>query len=143
MRQKGIMIMANYTAYFRSNYFAVKDVAQFQQFCDEFQLEMITKTDAAQTLYGFLNQGNEGGLPTSRYDEATQDWEDADLLSMLATHLAEDYVAIVMEVGFEKMRYLVGEAHAVNAKGDIISVELDEIYERAASLGQKGTRCAE
>lgn len=135
--------MANYTAYFRSNYFAVKDVAQFQQFCDEFQLEMITKTTDDETLYGFLDQSNEGGIPTTRYHEATQDWEEADLLSMLATHLVDDYVAIVMEVGFEKMRYLVGEAHAVNAKGEIISVELDEIYERSASLGRKGTSCAE
>ena len=135
--------MANYTVYFRSNYFAVKDVAQFQSFCDEFQLELITKRDASEPLYGFLNQGNEGGLPTARYDEVTQDWEDADLLRTLATHLVEDYVAIVMEVGFEKMRYLVGEAHAVNAKGEIINVELDEIYGRAASLGRKGTSCAE
>ncbi|MBL8206012.1 MAG: hypothetical protein JNM09_17380 [Blastocatellia bacterium] len=135
--------MANYTAYFRSNYFAVKDVAQFRQFCDEFQLEMITQTDADQTLYGILDQGNESGIPTSCYHEATQDWEDTDFLSALATHLVEDYVAIVMEVGFEKMRYLVGEAHAVNAKGEIISVELDEIYERSASLGRKRTSCAE
>lgn len=135
--------MANYTAYFRSNYFAVKDVAQFQQFCDEFQLEMITKTDDGETLYGFLDQGNEGGIPATLFNEATQDWEDADLLTALAAHLVEDYVAIVMEVGFEKMRYLVGEAHAVNAKGDIISVELDEIYERSAVLGRKGTGCAE
>lgn len=135
--------MANYTAYFRSNYFAVKDVAQFQAFCAAFQLEMITDTENNQTLYGFLNEGNEGGIPATRYNEATDDWEEVDLLGELAAHLVEDYVAIVMEVGFEKMRYLIGMAHAVNAKGERMEVDLDEIYERSAVLGRKGTSCSE
>lgn len=132
--------MANYTAYFRSNYFAVKDVAQFQTFCTEFNCTMITNIEGAQTLYGFY--GDDGGIPVTRYNEEKQDWEEADLLSALASHLTDDYVAIVMEVGFEKMRYLLGEAHAVNAKGKMLSVELDEIYERSASLGRKGTSCS-
>ncbi|MBS1808813.1 MAG: hypothetical protein JST84_11520 [Acidobacteria bacterium] len=135
--------MANYTAYFRSNYFAVKDVAQFQAFCAAFQLEMITDTENNQTLYGFLNEGNEGGIPVTRYNEATDDWEEVDLLGELAAHLMEDYVAIVMEVGFEKMRYLIGMAHAVNAAGERMEVDLDEIYERSAVLGRKGTSCSE
>jgi len=134
--------MANYTAYFRSNYVAVKDAAQFQAFCAAFQLEMITTTENNQTLYGFLNEGNEGGLPVTRYNEATDDWEEVDFMSELAAHLTDDYVAIVMEVGYEKMRYLSGEAHAVNAKGEMISVDLDEIYERSATLGRKGTNCS-
>ena len=134
--------MANYTAYFRSNYFGVKDVAQFQAFCAAFQLEMITTTENNQTLYGFLNEDNEGGIPVTRYHEVTDDWEEADFMSELAAHLMDDYVAIVMEVGYEKMRYLSGIAHAVNAKGEMMSVELDEIYERSAPLGRKGTNCS-
>lgn len=134
--------MANYTAYFRSNYFAVKDVAQFQTFCTAFQLELITTTEDNQTLYGFLNEDSEGGIPVTRFREATDDGEEADFMSELAAHLLDDYVAIVMEIGYEKMRYLSGSAYAVNAKGEMMSVELDEIYERSASLGRKGTSCS-
>lgn len=135
--------MANYTAYFRSNYFAVKDVARFQAFCHAFQLELVTTTENSQTLYGFLNERNEGGLPVTRYNEATDDWEEADLMGELATHLVDGYVAIVMEVGFEKMRYLIGMGYAVNARGEMMEVDLDEIYERSAVLGRKGTSCSE
>lgn len=134
--------MANYTAVFRSNYFAVKDVAQFQSFCEEFQLELITNAEGNETLYGFLPQNHEGGIPVTRYNEATDEWEEADLLATLATHLAEGYVAIVMEVGFEKLRYLIGVAHAVNAAGEMIAVDLDEIYKRASTLGSVCTSCS-
>lgn len=133
--------MANYTAYFRSNYFAVKDVAQFQAFCAAFQLEMITKTENNQTLYGFLNEGNEAGIPVTRYNEATDDWEEAEFMGELAAHLTDGYVAIVMEVGWEKLRYLIGVAHAVNAAGEMLDVDLDEIYARVAALGPHRTSC--
>jgi hypothetical protein len=133
--------MANYTAYFRSNYFAVKDVAQFQAFCAAFQLEMIRDTENNQTLYGFLNEGNESGLPATRYNEATDDWEEVDFMCELAAHLTDGYVAIVMEVGYEKMRYLIGVARAVNAAGEMVEVDLDEIYARAAALGPRRTSC--
>lgn len=132
--------MADYTAYFRSNYFAVKDAGGFQFFCAEFNCAMMTKIEGEQTLYGFY--GNDHGIPVTRYNEEKQSWEEADLLSALADHLTDDYVAIVMEVGFEKMRYLIGEAHAVNAAGEIASLDLDEIYERAAALGSKRTHCS-
>lgn len=133
--------MANYTAFFRSNYFAVKDVAQFQRFCQEFQMEMISDTEQDETLYGFLGPEHESGIPVTRYNETTDEWEEADWLAILATHLADDYVAIVMEVGYEKLRYLIGVAHAVNAAGEMVDVDLDEIYSRAASLGQHRTSC--
>lgn len=133
--------MANYTANFRSNYFAVKDVAQFQVFCTAFQLEMITDIENNQTLYSFLNEGNESGIPATRYNEVIDDWEEIDFMNELATHLMDGYVAIVMEVGYEKLCYLIGVAHAVNAAGEVIEVDLDEIYPRAAALGLHRTSC--
>lgn len=133
--------MANYTAWFRSNYFAVKDAAHFKQYCDAFRLTMITQVEANQTLYGFLNEEHEGGIPITRYNAAIDDWEEVDMFAALATHLVADHVAIVIEVGFEKLRYLVGKAYAVNATGKMIEVNIDEIYARAAALGQYRTSC--
>ncbi|MFN7931015.1 MAG: hypothetical protein U0Y68_24430 [Blastocatellia bacterium] len=133
--------MANYTANFRSNYFAVKNVAQFQAFCTAFQLEMITGLENNQTLYGFLNGGNESGLPATRYNDVIDDWEEVDFMNELATHLLDGHVAIVMEVGYEKLRYLIGVAQAVNAAGEMMEVDLEEIYMRAAALGLHRTSC--
>jgi hypothetical protein len=39
-------------------------------------------------------------------------------------------VAVVMEVGSEKMRYLIGYAAAVDARGRRIQIALSDIYRR-------------
>lgn len=134
--------MANYTATFRSNYFAVKDAELFKIFCDEFSLEMITKSEGDVALYGFLNKGNEAGIPLTRYNEGSGEWEGVDFLSLLAEHLAPDYVAVVMEIGSEKMRYLIGEAYAINSKGQSVTLTLGAIYNRVAALGSIWTDCS-
>ena len=43
-----------------------------------------------------------------------------------------DSVAVLQEVGHEKLRYLVGVALAVNADGEILKVSLDDLYPRIA-----------
>jgi hypothetical protein len=134
--------MANYTATFRSNYFVVKDAEQFNQFCDEFNLEMITKSEGGGTLHGFLNKGNEAGIPLTHLNKESGEWEGVDFLALLAEHLMPDYVAVVMEVGSENLRYLIGEAYAVNSEGENVSLTLDEIYQRAAALGSTCTNCS-
>lgn len=134
--------MANYTAIFRSNYFAVKDAEQFNKFCDEFKLEMITKSEGDDTLHGFLNKGNEAGIPLTRLNNESGEWEGVDFLTLLAEHLMPDYVAVVMEIGSEDLRYLIGEAYAVNSEGQNVTLTLGEIYDRAAALGSNCTDCS-
>ncbi|MGE0131508.1 MAG: hypothetical protein AB7U82_25785 [Blastocatellales bacterium] len=134
--------MANYTATFRSNYFAVKDVELFKKFCEEFSLEMITKSEGDVVLYGFLNSGNEAGIPLTRHNDESGEWDGVDFLSLLAEHLAPDYVAVVMEIGSEKMRYLIGEAYAINSEGQSVTLTLGEIYNRTAELGSVCTDCS-
>lgn len=50
-------------------------------------------------------------------------------------------MAIVREIGYEKMRYLVGYTVAVNAAGESLEVSLDDIYEAAKRLGKHITAC--
>jgi hypothetical protein len=95
-QSKRVAIMAEYTATFRSNYFAVKDPDKFRAFCELFGLEMITRTDEEISLYGFLNKGNESGIPFARYDQKAEDWELVDLIGILAEHLMPDYVAVIL-----------------------------------------------
>jgi hypothetical protein len=134
--------MAEYTATFRLNYFAVKDPDKFRAFCESFDLEMIMKTEEGIPLYGFLNKGNESGIPFARYDQKADDWELVDLIGILAEHLMPDYVAVIIELGYEEMRYLVGEAYAVNSRGETAVLNPNEIYQRAGKLGKICNPCS-
>jgi hypothetical protein len=58
--------------------------------------------------------------------------EELDLVSELSDHLVPGQVAILLEVGAEKLRYLTGQAIAVNAQGQITDLPLNDIYRKAA-----------
>lgn len=125
--------MANYIAYFRSSYFKVKDVDQFKKFCDDYGLEFITDEDKEHgTLYGFL-QGDmsEGGIPNWIYDEDLDETVDVDFAQELAQHLAEGWAAEVREIGYEKMRYLIGFTMIVAWDGSVQTLSLDDIHSHA------------
>ncbi|RMH32061.1 MAG: hypothetical protein D6690_14510 [Nitrospirae bacterium] len=124
--------MANYIALCRSNYFAVRNPDDFRQFCQDWGLGCISKkdTDTAQELFGFVN--NDGGIPAFRYDSKTNDFVEDTLFEHLAGHIQPGWVAIVQEVGFEKLRYLVGYAVAVSCDGELETVALSNIYALAA-----------
>lgn len=120
--------MANWYGTARSNYFHVKDNAAFLIWADACNLDSFQDKEGRYAIAALSDQG----WPSSYIDEHGEDF-DLDLPMELATHLADGEVAILMEVGNEKLRYLTGYAVAVNSKGDIISVGLDEIYKKAAT----------
>lgn len=134
--------MANYVPFMRSNYFDVKDAAAFQAFCTKWDVELTRGggEEGKSTLYGFLANG-EMGLPPCYWDAAQHDFVEGEFVKELATHLADGWVAVIREVGYEKYRYLVGFTVAVNSKGEILEITLDEIYAKAKSLGSHVTRC--
>jgi hypothetical protein len=130
--------MANYYGKVRTNYFAVKDPEAFREEIAKYPVELITReTENGELLFGFLDT-DEGGLPVSTYDENDEDidiiWED-----VFERHLADEWVAIVMEVGSEKHRYFQGFASAYNNKGEFRSISLDDIYDVAKYLGENLT----
>jgi len=131
--------MANYVACVRSNYFDVKDAAAFEAFCKKWNLELI-RGGKDDTLFGFLGDG-EIGIPLCYYDAEADDYVEGRFMDELAGHLADGWVAIVREIGYENMRYLVGYTVAVNARGESIEVSLDQIYEDAKRLGEHVTPC--
>lgn len=134
--------MANYVPFMRSNYFEVKDAAAFEAFCTKWDVELTRGGGERREspLYGFLANG-EMGLPPCYWDAAQDDFVEGEFVKELATHLADGWVAIIREVGYEKYRYLVGFTVAVNSKGEILEITLDEIYAKAKSLGSHVTRC--
>lgn len=137
--------MANYYGQGRTNYFGVKDPDAFEAWCDSLNLTCIDdQPDGPEgvTLYGFTTDMLEDGLPGSRYNEETEEFDDVDVADELAAHLQEGYVAVFQSTGAEKMRYVMGIAWAVNSAGDTVFISLDDIFEKAKHLGHTITDCA-
>jgi hypothetical protein len=59
------------------------------------------------------------------------DFVEIDFTAELAEHLHESDCAVLMEVGSEKLRYLVGVAIAVHPDGRLHSISIADIYEAA------------
>lgn len=131
--------MADYYASARSNYFRVKNKQEFIDWCVSLELGSIFKTDEKTNdeLCGFLVKSEFGSVPHCRIEG--EECKDIDFLDELSTHLPDGEVAVVIEVGKEKMCYLSGFASAVNSKGETLTVSLNEIYERAKGLGDNIT----
>ena len=114
--------MADYIAHFRTNSFQTKDPAAFVDWVAtipglEAHKSDPERKDSAFTIY------REGSEP-----QFTEDDVMIDLSVELAKHLADGEVAILMEIGHEKLRYLVGTAQAVHSDGRSIALSLCDIY---------------
>jgi len=129
--------MANYYEQARSGYVKVKDKEAFRAFLERFggAVEMI-EDDKGRV--GFLAQ--EGIPSTCMPDDSGSEPEEVDFVSELAGHLADHEVMIVMGTGYEKMRYLVGYAVAINNKKERREIDLAQIYELAKQLTRKPKR---
>ena len=129
--------MANYYEMSRSSYFRVNDKEAFRAFLERFggAVEMI-EDDKGRV--GFLAQ--EGIPSTCMPDDSGSEAEEVDFVSELAAYLADNEVAVVMANGYEKMRYLVGYAIAINNKKERREVDLAGIYDLASQLTKKPKR---
>jgi hypothetical protein len=116
--------MANWYGTCRSNYFAVKDVDAFNEFCVEHQARPIEK----EGLVGFVSEDEYGSIP-NRYDE--EDDEFIPITAKIHEHLAEGHVCVIMEAGAEKARYVTGIAIAIAWTGERTEIDIGDIYKQA------------
>lgn len=128
--------MANYYGTERTNYFRVKDETAFRQFAGKFHLTVIEDSE-----------GRFGLLPTDWTDDGTfptylpDSDEEFDFMAALANHLQEGSIAVRVQAGAEKLRYVCGFAEAINHKGETVDVSINSIYNLAAKkLGGEVTR---
>lgn len=122
--------MANYIPIARSNYFKVKDVAAFKARFNGMQGMEVTMSDD-DTMVGLLCTEGEGAWPSDLFNDRTEEYESYDFIEDLRSHLVPGEVVVLMEVGYEKMRYVVGVAQAFTDTGEVIVVTLDDIYNMA------------
>lgn len=123
--------MANYYATTRSNYFRVKDAQGFERMCAELRLDYWTKAFAehpGDIFYAISNTGDGSGWP-DRMAENDDDAEDIEVV--LTEHLDPRDVAILLEVGSEKLRYLVGYAVAIHATKPSVHLNISMIADKA------------
>lgn len=137
--------MANWQGSARSNYFAVKDEAAFREWATKRELTVATNRDHKDLFALLANGTDDGGWPTSAYVEPNEDndpdgYVEFDIVQEVAdSHLADGHVAVFLEVGAEKLRYVTGFAVAINNKGERKELTLGSIYDLATPLGDKIT----
>ena len=120
--------MANYYASARSNYFKVKDAGAFKEWVGSIPDLGVWEKDGMFAIYD--NGGDSCGWPSWIVNDEGEDVE-IDLAGELAQHPTEDSIAVLIEVGAEKLRYLCGYAVAVNHKGECEDLNLNRIYDLA------------
>ena len=97
-----------------------------------------------QMLYGFLGSDDYGNLPNFREEEdektgKTTEYDLDDFFKDLAAVLEDDWVAVMFEVGAEKLRYVTGVAFAINSKGEKKVVDIQDIFDDIEKLGENYT----
>jgi hypothetical protein len=108
--------VANYDSWSRSNYFKVKDIAKFKEFSNQAGFDVHEKNGRV-----CITPANNDGLFNYDLDFGAEDEdfkEDDYLLQQLAKHLCDNEVAVLLEVGHEKLRYVSGYAQIVNWSGE-------------------------
>jgi len=145
--------MANYYGSARTNYFKVKDEQEFLDALEDVpDIEVVRENipphcpdgivpdDFDFGGYGILvSDGDCGGFPSMYMDTETSEDKELDLGGLIAEHLQDGEVAVLMECGAEKLRYVIGWAEAINSKGERESISLYDIYGLARKLTDRPT----
>lgn len=144
--------MANYYGVGRTNYFRVKDLDAFieelkpirglnLQVREDLRVKDDPCPETGKPWVMLMDDNPDGGGWCPYYDQDGDEADyDVDLEEVIANHLIDGDVAIIMETGHEKYRYLIGWASAVNSKGESVRINLDDIYKAAETLGSIITR---
>lgn len=130
--------MANYTATARTNYFKVRDLEALEEALEPFEIQVVRNTEQPD-LVALLCQDSDGaGWPSYYYDD-NDDNVDVEIPQLVAEHLEPGHVAVFIEAGAEKLRYVTGHAIALNHEGDTRQISLSDIYAMAGELGEHVT----
>jgi hypothetical protein len=129
----------NYEAHARSNYFRVKDMESFRAFLSAWGNDVTLRPHYDDAELVCLLSTGEGGFPS--HDDDTD--EPIYFPQLVAEHLADDEVAVFVECWHEGLRYVGGDALAINNKGETVIIHTDDIYGLAAKLGANVTLASE
>jgi hypothetical protein len=130
--------MSDYQAAARTNYFRCKNLEALKTDLQALGLAdaIVISQRGPEGMIMLYSETDAGDWPTQTgmdedEDETDEESSDFDIVDFLVPHLAEDEVAVVMEVGFTGISDLVGWSQAVSAQGKQVMVSITDIYDRA------------
>jgi hypothetical protein len=106
--------MANYIPRSRTNYFKVNDLAKFEALMNETGQTYSYETRDGQIVVALFENEYDESVVGLYYNEVTDEHEE--IYEALQPLLPDGETAIFMEIGYEKLRYLVAEATIVTNK---------------------------
>jgi len=121
--------MADYYGFTRTNYFSVTDEKAFRKviedsYCSSGDIEIFENNESGSIKFGFGCYGEICGVREVLEDDCDEGDYDA-FVSALQSVLAEGDAIIIREVGYEKLRYLIGRSHVIT-KSDSRYVHLQD-----------------
>jgi hypothetical protein len=131
--------MANLVQRARTNAFTVTDRAALESDLAGLDIEVHTADEDRNEVVLFSDTDT-GGWPAWRETDDDDEDIEFDIAATVAKHLAPQHVAVFIEISSEKLRSLGGIAVAINHRGERARIDLDDIYEQAANLGEHITR---
>jgi hypothetical protein len=149
--------MANYNGQGRSNYVQVVDIEKAKDIAEIFGCSIYISPEGNGVC--FFSNSEDGGHNTMYTPDVEEDVERyksifaiekepvlgeevalPGFVETIAGILQPEQVFIWVHTGHEKLRFLDGYAIAINKEGKTMQVSLDDIYDKAKSLGSSITR---
>lgn len=120
----------------RSNQFKVRDLSAFKRALGNFDVSVV-EAEEGNNQVSILAHPRPGISFSS---------DQHHIMEIVVKHLDDTSVVVLMQIGYHSDTFeLIGNAIAVNAKGEIRQVDLDYIYRLAQDLngGDPVARCAD
>jgi hypothetical protein len=127
-------IESEYKGAVRSNYFAVRELESFEQ-----ELKDMCREDFGGISFKIIHSES-FGVPTCAVLFYSREYvpidEKQDRLSeFFKRHLQDEWVAVILQTGAMGFEYLHAAGHAFNNKGDVESLDLNDMGVHAKRLG--------
>lgn len=132
--------MANYVAVARSNYFRVTNVDAFLEWaasrglshwtCKAGEYPIQSEGTPGDVFHAIAAESGDG-WPSTYYDDEFEDAVECDIADELLEYLDPRDVAILLEVGWENLRFLAGYATAVCTGYKPVYINLQDITAKA------------
>ena len=121
--------MANYINYWRSNRFQVIDLENFLNAIESVECNVDYEDNHVVLTCPYdIDTGSNWSY---YYDQKSDDYVYPVWSEIAANNLVENEVIVFIEIGFKKLRYIVGQAVAYSWTGEKVSCNLNDIYKVA------------
>ena len=129
--------MANYVIKWRTNYFRVKNIEEFEKAIAPISCELYKNRDENGNISTIcLTDTGEGEIDYfTYYNEEKDEFCEFDWVEIAYEHLQDEEVIVFNMIGSEKLRYLTGRAEAFTYDGKCYTITFDDLYKE---LGERG-----